>query len=383
MPAGTRRSRGGRCTSSAVLPQPLGPGVIDAGGRIGRDFAPERQQERVSLFGALATHVAARRKAGDVVVASYSAGARERLGGLLADAGVTGAREVGRAADLKGDGGLGLAVWPLEHGFEAPGLTVISEQDVLGDRLIRAPRRRRRAENFLTEAAGLTPGDLVVHVDHGVGRYQGLETITAMGAPHECLSLEYAGGDKLYLPVENIELLTRYGHEEGLLDRLGGGAWQAKKARLKARIRDMADRLIRIAAERALRKGAVLAPPDHHAWEEFCARFPYAETDDQLNAIADVLGDLEVGAADGPADLRRRRLRQDRGGAARRLGRRDVGDAGGGDRADDAAGAAALQELLRAVPRPAGAGAAALAIRRAPRTPARRATGSPTARSRS
>jgi transcription-repair coupling factor (superfamily II helicase) len=278
-----------------ALPQPLGPGVIDAGGRIGRDFAPERQQERVSLFGALATHVAARRRKGDVVVASYSAGARERLAGLLADSGVTDAREIGKAADLSGDGGLALAVWPLEHGFEAPGLTVISEQDVLGDRLIRAPRRRKRAENFLTEAAGLTPGDLVVHVDHGIGRYQGLETITAMGAPHECLWLEYAGGDKLYLPVENIELLTRYGHEEGLLDRLGGGAWQAKKARLKARIRDMADRLIRLAAERALRRGAVLEPPDHHAWEEFCARFPYAETEDQLNAIADVLGDMESG----------------------------------------------------------------------------------------
>ena len=173
---------------------------------------------------------------------------------------------------------------------------MVSEQDVLGDRLIRAPRRRRRAENFLTEAAGLTPGDLVVHVDHGIGRYRGLETITAMGAPHECLWIEYAGGDKLFLPVENIELLTRYGHEEGLLDRLGGGAWQAKKAKLKARIRDMADRLIRLAAERALRKGAVLTPPDHHAWEEFCARFPYAETEDQLNAIADVLGDLESGA---------------------------------------------------------------------------------------
>ncbi len=284
----------------SVLPQPLGPGVIDAGGRIGRDFAPERQQERVSLFGALAAHVATRRKAGDVVIASYSAGARERLAGLLADAGVADAREVGRAADLRGEvnkpGGLGLAVWPLEHGFEAPGLTVVSEQDVLGDRLIRAPRRRRRAENFLTEAAGLTPGDLVVHVDHGIGRYRGLETITAMGAPHECLWIEYAGGDKLFLPVENIELLTRYGHEEGLLDRLGGGAWQAKKAKLKARIRDMADRLIRLAAERALRKGAVLTPPDHHAWEEFCARFPYAETEDQLNAIADVLGDLKSGA---------------------------------------------------------------------------------------
>ena len=283
----------------SALPRPLGPGVIDAGGRIGRDFAPERQQEQLSLFGALAAHVAARRRSGDVVIASYSAGARERLAGLLADSGVTDAREIAEAVELRGEagksGGLALAVWPLEHGFEAPGLTVISEQDVLGDRLIRAPRRRRRAENFLTEAAGLAPGDLVVHVDHGIGRYNGLETITAAGAPHECLALEYAGGDRLYLPVENIELLTRYGHEEGLLDRLGGGAWQAKKARLKQRIRDMADRLIRIAAERELRKGAILAPADHHGWEEFCARFPYAETDDQLTAIADVLGDLESG----------------------------------------------------------------------------------------
>ncbi len=278
------------------LPQPPGPTSIDAGGRIGRDFAPERQQESVSLFGALAAHVAERRRAGNVVLASYSKGALERMAGLLEDDGVTGAKEAARASDVpEGKGGLYLTVWGLEHGFEAPGLTVISEQDVLGDRLIRAPRRRKRAENFLTEAAGLTPGDLVVHVDHGIGRYRGLETITAMGAPHECIHLEYSGGDKLYLPVENIELLSRYGHEEGLLDRLGGGAWQAKKAKLKARIRDMADRLIRIAAERALRKGQVLTPPEHHVWEEFCARFPYAETDDQLNAISDVLGDMESG----------------------------------------------------------------------------------------
>jgi transcription-repair coupling factor (superfamily II helicase) len=73
----------------------------------------------------------------------------------------------------------------------------------------------------------------VVHVEHGVGRYLGLETITALGAPHACVALEYADNAKLYLPVENIELLSRYGHEEGLLDRLGGGAWQAKKAKLK------------------------------------------------------------------------------------------------------------------------------------------------------
>ena len=275
------------------LPQASGPGVVDAGGRIGRNFAPERQQENISLFGALADHIKAKLTKGPVVVASYSEGARERLSGLIEDEGLA---ETIAVADGRriGKAGLHLAVWALEHGFEAPDMTVISEQDVLGDRLIRKPKRRRKAENFLTEAQSLSPGDLVVHVDHGIGRYIGLEVVTAAGAAHECLLLEYAEESKLYLPVENIELLSKYGHDEGLLDKLGGGAWQAKKARLKERIREMADRLIRIAAERALRKAPAMDPPPH-AWEEFSARFPYQETDDQLRAIEDVMSDLNSG----------------------------------------------------------------------------------------
>jgi len=126
-------------------------------------------------------------------------------------------------------------------------------------------------------------------------RNLGLETIIALKAPHECVALQYAEGAKLYLPVENIELLSRYGHEEGLLDRLGGGAWQAKKAKLKARIREIADRLMRIAAERALRHAPILEAP-HAMWEAFSARFPYTETDDQLTAISDVISDLEKGS---------------------------------------------------------------------------------------
>ncbi|GGO52899.1 transcription-repair coupling factor [Roseovarius pacificus] len=282
-----------RVLQFSALPQATGPGVIDAGGRIGRNFAPERQNENLSLFGALKDHIEARMAEGPVLLASYSEGARERLEGLLEDEGLIGPVTVGDATRI-GSRGLHLAVWPLEHGFEAPNLTVIAEQDVLGDRLIRSPRKRRRAENFLTEAQALSPGDLVVHVDHGVGRYQGLEVVSAAGAAHECLLLEYAEGSKLYLPVENIELLSKYGHDEGLLDKLGGGAWQAKKAKLKERIREMADRLIRIAAERELRKAPVLEP-EHHAWEEFSARFPYTETDDQLRAIEDVLNDLDAG----------------------------------------------------------------------------------------
>ena len=291
---------GRRRLQLSPLPRPPGPGVVDAGGRIGRDFAPERQQEKVNLFAALAAHVGGLREAAHVVIASYSEGARERLKGLIEDEGVAAPTLIDDIRDVpdavpRAGGQVHLAVWALEHGFTAKGLAVISEQDVLGDRLIRRPKRTRRAENFLTEAQSLTPGDLIVHVDHGVGRYKGLEVVQALGAAHEMIHLEYADQARLYLPVENIELLSRFGHEEGLLDRLGGGAWQAKKARLKERLRKVADRLIRIAAERALRKAPVLEPVDH-AWEEFCARFPYEETEDQLSAIGDVLGDLEAGS---------------------------------------------------------------------------------------
>ncbi|UWP96615.1 transcription-repair coupling factor [Aliiroseovarius crassostreae] len=283
-----------RVVQFAALPQATGPGVVDGSGRIGRNFAPERQQENVNLFEALTKHIRAKSTT-PTVVASYSEGARERLQGLLADEELTGTTLIDDFRDVPDSGaGVYLAVWPLEHGFETPDLTVISEQDVLGDRLIRAPKRKRRAENFLTEANALSAGDLVVHVDHGVGLYKGLETITAMGAPHECLLLEYAGGDRLFLPVENIELLSKFGQDTGLLDKLGGGAWQAKKAKLKERIREIADKLIRLAAERELRKAPVLEAP-HHAWEEFSARFPYQETEDQLAAIEDVIEDMAMG----------------------------------------------------------------------------------------
>ena len=275
------------------LAQASGPGVIDAGGRIGRNFSPERQQENIGLFKALADHLKVKLQLGPVVIAAYSEGACTRLSGLIEDEGLAETILIASGTRI-GKAGLYLAVWPLEHGFETPGMTVISEQDVLGDRLIQRAKKRRKAENFLTETQSLTSGDLVVHVDHGIGRFHGLEVITAAGAALECLMLEYADNARLYLPVVNIELLSKYGHDEGLLDRLGGGAWQAKKARLKDRIRDMADRLIRVAAERALRKAPVLDPPPG-MWDAFSARFPYQETDDQLRAISDVVGDLTSG----------------------------------------------------------------------------------------
>ena len=275
-----------------------GETVVDLGARIGRSFTTERAQDSTRLFEAAGEHATERAKAGKrVLFASWSDGSSERLGVMLADHGLKHIKlapywDAARAADPKTPQRV---VLPLENGFETDSLAVISETDILGDRLAR-PRRRRRAQNFLAEASALTPGDLVVHIDHGIGRYSGLTTLEVQGAPHDCLELHYAAESKLYLPVENIDLLTRYGSEaEGVqLDRLGGAAWQARKARAKERLREMAEGLIAIAAARHTKDVPELDPPQG-VFDEFCARFPYEETEDQLNAVVDVLGDLSAG----------------------------------------------------------------------------------------
>ena len=271
---------------------------VDAGGRLGRDFAPERTQGNVNVFQAAAAHIAALHDAKKrVIVAAWTEGSAERMGGVLSDHGLAALRPVADWPDAqKMDArAVGLGVLGIEHGFEAPDFAVVAEQDILGDRMVRSHSRARRAQNFLSEAAGLAPGDLVTHIEHGVGRYVGLQTIDVNDAPHDCLELQYDGG-KLFLPVENIELLTRYGAEEGAatLDRLGGVGWQQRKARAKSRVREIAGELIRIAAARELRSLPPSEPPQG-LYDEFCARFPYQETEDQEKAIADSLEDLAKG----------------------------------------------------------------------------------------
>ena len=270
---------------------------VDAGGRKGRDFAPERTAGNVNVFQAAADHLKALQGAGRrVLVASWTQGSAERMGGVLSDHGLDALRRVEDWPDALRlhQNAVGLACLGIEHGFEAPGFALLSEQDVLGDRMVRAQSRQRRSQNFLSEASSLAPGDLVTHIEHGVGRYLGLKPIEALGAPHDCLELQYDGG-KLFLPVENIELLTRYGSDEGAqLDRLGGAGWQKRKAEMKARVREIAAELIRIAATRELKSLPEIKPPTG-LYDEFCARFPYQETEDQEKAIADTIADLARG----------------------------------------------------------------------------------------
>jgi len=286
-----------RLTPFAVPEQT--PDTIDVGTRQGRNFAAERAEPNANVFEAVKTHVNSLQASGKrVVMALWSDGARDRMRHVLSDHGLLNLTEVRSwpEALTRPRSEIVLAVLGIESGFETAEAAVVGEQDILGDRLVRPRRASKRAENFIAEVTSLTVGDLVVHFDHGIGRFIGLKTIEAAGAPHDCLEIHYAGSDRLFLPVENIELLSRYGNEDTAvdLDRLGGGAWQARKARMKRRILEMAGELIKIAAERQLREAPRLAV-GHGLYDEFCAGFPYEETEDQEAAIDSVLRDMSSG----------------------------------------------------------------------------------------
>lgn len=275
-----------------------GRNLIDGAAKQGRSFAAERASADRNVFDAVREQAAAMVEAGKrVAIACWSEGSRDRMAQVLADHDLTNARPIADLNELAEapKALVGLAVLPIENGFETDDLAVITETDILGERMVRGTTRRTN-KDALTEAATLQPGDLVVHVDHGIGKFVAMKTLDVAGAPVECLELHYAGGDKLFLPVTNIELLTRYGADgsEANLDKLGGGAWQARKAKLKQRIRDMADKLIQIAAQRAMRTAPLIDPPEG-LYEEFAARFPYEETDDQLRTIESVMEDLSAG----------------------------------------------------------------------------------------
>ncbi|MGE0282646.1 MAG: CarD family transcriptional regulator [Rhizobiaceae bacterium] len=282
-----------------AAPFTSGRKVLHAGSRAGRSFAEERANPNANVFDVAVRHIAEERaKKRRVLVAGWTEGSLDRLGQILEEHKLGNLKRVETLADVEklAVGEAGIGVLPLESGFETDQWVVVAEQDILGDRLVRRSKKRRRAADFIAEATSLTAGDIVVHADHGIGRFIGLKTIEAAGAPHDCIEIHYAGDDRLFLPVENIELLSRYGSDnaEAALDKLGGGAWQSRKARLKRRLLEMAGQLIRLAAERQMRAAPIMLPPEG-VYGEFAARFPYEETDDQQGAIDAVVDDLSLG----------------------------------------------------------------------------------------
>ncbi|WP_428428696.1 transcription-repair coupling factor [Pararhizobium sp.] len=278
--------------------------VIAVDARLGVRWAKNATEatsdaERVNVFDLAVKYIADRRaKGAKVLISAWSEGSLDRLLQVLVEHGLANIKPIKALSELNSlkSGEAASAVLSLESGFETGNLVVIGEQDILGDRMVRRSKRRKRGADFIAEVAGLDEGSIVVHAEHGIGRFIGLRTIEAAGAPHACLELVYADEAKLFLPVENIELLSRYGSEgsDAVLDKLGGVAWQARKAKLKKRLLDMAGGLIRIAAERLTRHAPVLTTPEG-LYDEFAARFPYDETEDQMTSIEAVRDDLGAG----------------------------------------------------------------------------------------
>jgi len=289
----------GPCVTFSPFARPDGGQGMDAGGRPGILFARTQDNgSRETVFADLAEKAAQWAKTGRrTYVSAWTRGARERISHLLAEHRIeTRMLDGWPAAAGMEAGPIGLVIVGFERGFVADDIAFVSEQDLLGERIARPPRRRKRADQFIAEASEIAEGDLVVHQDYGIGRYDGLETVSVGSAPHDCLRLMYDGAQKLFLPVENIELLSRFGTEQAgvALDKLGGASWQNRKAKMKSRIREMAGELIRTAAARALKEAPVMTAAEG-LWDEFCARFAFVETEDQSRAIIDVLEDMASG----------------------------------------------------------------------------------------
>jgi transcription-repair coupling factor (superfamily II helicase) len=184
----------------------------------------------------------------------------------------------------------------LDASFIADRYLMVAQHDLIPDKHIpkKARSAQARLKNILAELESLQESELVVHKEHGIGRFLGIETITAAGQPHDCLKILYADNAKLYVPVENIDNVKKYGNFEVELDRLGSASWQKRKGKLKNRITEIAYKLIEVTAKR---KTATVEPIayNHEEYDQFCQKFPYIETEDQLKAIEDVKQDLSSG----------------------------------------------------------------------------------------
>jgi transcription-repair coupling factor (superfamily II helicase) len=223
---------------------------------------------------------------------SADPGQADRLQQILREHGL----EV-RAASLWGPERLGVLVGDCAAGFAIPalGLVVLTEEELFGGRrrTLRRPRYERGAA--LTAFTDLQLGDLVVHEDHGIGRYLGLRTLASDGQSGDFLLVEYAEGSQLYVPVERLDLVSKYLGAEAAaarLDRLGGATWQKVKASVRESLRELAEDLLKLYAARSVAQGRAFSPDT--PWQrEFEAAFRFEETPDQLRAIQDVGTDME------------------------------------------------------------------------------------------
>ncbi len=255
----------------------------------GKSFVETRLQNPNDVFKEVASYIQNSSK--KVIVTAGSFGAGERLKGLLREEGIDlFSAETFNEALKKAPS---LLVAPFETGFETKDFVLITETDILGERIIRKPKKNKSV-NFISDISALNIDDLVVHQTHGVGKFLGLVPLKIGEAVHDCLEILYEGGDKLFIPVENLDVLSKFGSQNTALDHLGSQSFVAKKNKVKKDLFAMAEKLIQTASLRELnQQERILAP--HGVYQEFCARFPYVETDDQLKTIQEIEEDLSLG----------------------------------------------------------------------------------------
>ncbi|MCG8461732.1 MAG: DEAD/DEAH box helicase, partial [Holophagales bacterium] len=243
---------------------------------------------------------------GRALFTTDSPGRREQLYDMLAGRGLDLVRTDRWHEFIESSQRIGVAIAPVDNGILLPGarLAIISEQQLFGERT-RTRKRRRRSdrdpETIIRQLNDLEPGSPVVHEDYGIGRYLGLTTLEAGGITAEFLHLEYADGDKLYVPVHALDLISRYtgaSPENAPLHRLGSDQWAKAKRRAIRKIRDVAAELLDIYARRAARPGYRFHWPETD-YRSFESGFPFELTEDQAHTIDDVLDDL---ASDQPMD---------------------------------------------------------------------------------
>jgi len=226
----------------------------------------------------------------------HQQGQAERLQEMLGNHGLALPLDAGRRLQDLTPGELVITVGELSSGFRLPDerVAVLTEEDIFGTRARRRSRREKQRA-MLPSLAELKEGDFIVHTDHGVGRYHGLQHLKTGKTEGDYLFIEYADQDKLYLPVDRIEKVQKYvggdGHEPKL-DKMGGSAWEKAKLKARAAVEELARDLLKIQARRKMNQGFRYPPPDND-FREFEATFPYEETADQLAAIEEVLDDLQ------------------------------------------------------------------------------------------
>ncbi len=229
-----------------------------------------------------------------VVIVASSGGQAERLNEILRDGDVIAPLiEAVEVPDYEGR--VTISVGELSAGIRLPGLLVLTEQEIFGGRPSYRPLKKSKVKGLLTRIEDLRKGDFVVHYDHGIGRFEGMTRQRVEGVEMDLLSMEYADGGRLYLPIYAIDKLKKYYSEEASvpkLDRLGTKTWQRKRERVRKRIKEMASKLLKIYAERQVSKG-VRFSPDTEMHREFDSFFPYEETPDQLRATEEIKADME------------------------------------------------------------------------------------------